>query len=131
MATIQPGDIVTVATREYTAADTKSGLYYPHYAGLSGNVLKVYAEEVSILVDRETLPSDIRKRHEDNEKAMKAKWLDGLSDEARNRLTGPEKQFSLSYAILVSLSDVSLGATKKVTLSDLDAAEAAALASRK
>jgi hypothetical protein len=131
MAKIQPGDTVSVATREYTPADQKSGLYYPHYAGLSGTVLKVYAEEASVLVDREALPKDILKRHEDNEKAMKAKWLDGLSDEARNRLTGAEKQFGLNYAILVSLNDLSLGANKKVTLSDLDKAEAAALASRK
>ena len=105
MSKFTSGNIVTIASREQTAADIKSGLYYNHYAGLTGTVLKVYAEEASVLVDRETLPQELRKRHEDNEKAMKQKWLDGLSDEARNRLTGPEKQFGLNYAILVALTD--------------------------
>lgn len=108
MATFNPGDTVQVVAREQTSGDLKSGLYYRHYGNLLGTVLKVYGEEVSVLVDRATLPASIRERHEANEKAMKAKWLDGLSDEARNRLTGPEKRFALNYAILVGVNDLTI-----------------------
>lgn len=130
MAKINPGDTVTITAREQTPADIKSGLYYPHYGNLSGTILKVYGEEASVLVDRETLPSELRKRHEENEKAMKAKWLDGLSDEARNRLTGPEKKFGLNYAILVAVNDLAPGEARRSSTNDLDAAEEAFLASR-
>ena len=131
MSTFTTGTLVTIASREQSAADIKSGLYYSLYAGLSGTILKVYADEASVLVSRETLPTELRKRHEDNEKAMRQKWLDGLSDEARNRLSGPEKQFSLNYAILVSVNDLTLGVDSRVTANDLDKAEEAFLASRK
>lgn len=131
MAKINPGDTVTVVQREQTPADIKSGMYYPHYGGLSGTILKVYNDEASVLIDRETLPADLRKRHEENEKAMKVKWLDGLSDEARNRLTGAEKKFGLNYAILVSVLDLAPGEAKRLTPNELDAAEEAFLASRK
>jgi hypothetical protein len=131
MAKINPGDSVLVVSREQTAADIKSGLYYPHYGGLSGTILKVYGEEASVLVDRDTLPTELRKRHEDNEKAMKVKWLDGLSDEARNRLTGAEKKFSLNYALLIATADLAPGEIKRVTPEELEAKEEAFLASRK
>lgn len=130
MSTFTPGTTVTIHSREQTAADLKSGLYYPHYAGLTGTILKAYAEEVSVLVDRETLPQELRKRHEENEKAMRQKWLDGLSDEGRNRLTTAEKQFSLNYAILVSVNDITPGTAPRLTPSELDKAEEAFLASR-
>jgi hypothetical protein len=92
--------------RDQTAADIKSGLYYPHYANLIGAVLKVYGEEASVLIDRPSLPAEIRTRHEAGEKAMRQKWLDGLSEEGRNRLSAREKQFGLNYAVLVSLKDL-------------------------
>ncbi len=131
MAKINPGDSVTVASREQTSADIKSGLYYPHYGGLSGTILKVYGEEASVLIDRETLSTELRKRHEENEKSMKAKWLDGLSEEARNRLTGAEKKFALNYAILIAVSDLAPGEAKRITPEELAAKEEAFLASRK
>lgn len=120
------GDTVSVVARTQTAADVKSGLYYPHFANLTGTILKVYGEEASVLVDRDTLPEGIRKRHEQNEKAERTKYLDRLSDEARNRLSEKEKQFSLQYAVLVSLGDLKeskAAPEKRVTTSDLDAAE--------
>jgi hypothetical protein len=131
MSKINPGDTVTVAKRDQTPADIKSGLYYPHYGGLSGTILKVYGDEASILVDRDTMTTEIRKRHEENEKSMKAKWLDGLSEEARNRLTGAEKKFSLNYAILVAVADLAEGEAKRITPEELAAKEEAFLASRK
>jgi hypothetical protein len=131
MAKINSGDRVRVATREQTSADIKSGLYYPHYGGLSGTILKVYNDEASVLVDREALSPELLKRHEENEKSMKTKWLDGLSDEARNRLTGAEKKFALNYAILVSVEDLTPGEAKRITPEELAAKEEAFLASRK
>ncbi len=100
------GDHVQVIARDQVAADIKSGLYYRHYANLHGTILKLYGEEASVLVARESLSEEIRARHEAGEKAMRKKWLDGLSEEGRNRLSTREKEFGLNYAILVSLNDL-------------------------
>jgi hypothetical protein len=117
------GDHVQVAARDQVAADIKSGLYYRHYANLHGTILKLYGEEASVLVDRESLPAEVRERHEAGEKAMRKKWLDGLSEEGRNRLSAREKDFGLNYAILVSLNDL-----KPFDPSQVPAAPAAASA---
>jgi ribosomal protein L21E len=131
MANFKSGDSVQITAREQLNSDIKSGLYYNHYGNLTGTILKVYSnDEVSVLVDRETLTKEMRERHEQNEKAMKQKWLDGLSDEARNRLTTAEKQFGLNYALLVHASDLSISTVKRISQADLDAAEEAALKAR-
>lgn len=100
------GDSVQVTARDQSAADIKSGLYFKHYANLYGTILKVYGEEASVLVNRDSLSTEIRERHEAGEKAMRKKWLDGLSEEGRNRLSAREKDFGLNYAILVSTNDL-------------------------
>lgn len=106
MAKLKVGDPVKVTAREQTAQDIKSGLYYPHYANLTGTILKVYGEEASVKVDRDSLPEDVRLRHDEGEKAMRQKWADSLSEEARGRLGEAQKSFNLEYAVLVSLSDL-------------------------
>lgn len=106
MTKLKQGDPVMIVKRDQTPQDIKSGLYYPHFGGICGKVLKLYGEEVSVLVDRETLQSDVRLRHDEVEKAMRQKWMDGLSNEATGRLTEAEKRFQLNYAVLVSISDV-------------------------
>lgn len=138
MAKWKPGDAVRVVAREQSAADQKSGLYYNHYANLQGSILKLYGEEVSVLIDRESLPIELRKRHEENEKAMRQRWLDGLSEEGRNRLGTAERNFQLRYAILVAAADLQRAAAPpasalapRPSAADLDAAEAAYLAQRK
>lgn len=144
MSTFKVGDSVRIIARDQTAADVKSQLYYPHMANLRGKVLKVFGEEASVNVDRTTLPAEIRSRHEGNEKAMRQRYLDGLSDEVRNRMSAKEKHFMLNYTILVSLKDLreddtpvdtadSGGAAEpaaRVSENDLDAKEAAFLAER-
>ncbi len=136
MATYQPKDRVVVASRPRTTADMTSNLYFPHYGGLTGTVLKVYGEEAAVLVDRSSLPGPILSRHEDNEKQQRQRWLDSLSDEARNKLSAADKQFALNYAILVHVSDLAPTdgpapeAAQRKTAKDLEAAEAAFLASR-
>lgn len=131
--TYQAGDSVSIIARDATAPDTKSGLYYPHFANLRGSILKVYGEEASVLVDRDSLPDEIRTRHIENETAERKKYADRLSETARGGLSDKEKNFPLQYTILVALKDVQLdkeGAAKRLSAKDLEAAEAAFLAER-
>lgn len=98
---------VQIADREALAADLKSGLYYPYYRGLTGTVTRDYGDgTVSVSVDAGSLPEEIRLRHQAGTEAMRAKWLDGLSDEARNKLSASEKKFSLRYSLLVGAADL-------------------------
>lgn len=106
MPKFNEGDVVQVISREATPADAKNQTYYPHFAGLSGTVDKVYDNEISVKVDEEALPEDVRKRHADIQESIKRKWLNGLSGEARNRLTPEEKQFKLAYTVLVQAADL-------------------------
>ena len=39
---------------------------------------------------------------------MRQKWLDALSDEARNKLSSAEKKFALRYNLLIAVSDLAL-----------------------
>lgn len=126
---IAEGDAVQIASRETSAADAKSGLFYPHFAGLTGTVTKIYADgTANIAVDAQSLPADIRKRHQEGTAGMRQKWLDGLSEEGRNRLSGAEKKFDLRYSLLVAVSDLSAYSGDvdgpRKSLADLDADEA-------
>ena len=104
---IAAGDTVQVADREAAGPDAKSGLFYPHYRGLTGTVAKVYPDgTTAVTVDPSSLPETMRARHKAGSEAQRQKWLDGLSDEARNRLSAAEKQFSLRYTILVATTDL-------------------------
>lgn len=100
------GDLVEIVTRDHTASDIKSQLYYPHLGGLSGRILKIYGEEAGVQIERTTLPDAIRVRHDEMEAAMRQKWLDGLSEDARSKLGDKEKEFNLAYTVLVSLKDL-------------------------
>ena len=123
------GDPVQVIDREPVSADTKSGLFYAHYRGLIGTAAKIYDDgTVSVTIDPTSLPEALRSRHEAGSEAQRRKWLDGLSDEARNRLTGAEKRFSLRYSVLVAKVD--LRKIDRKSTSDLDDAEARFLESR-
>ena len=126
------GEAVRLADRETTAADTKSGLFYPYYRGLTGTIAKLYSDSTAaVAVDPDSLPDDIRKRHQAGTDAMRQKWLDGLSEEGRSKLSAAEKKFSLRYSLLVSLSDLSPGDAAeppRKSLSEIEDAEAAHLA---
>ena len=103
------GDTVRLADREPNAADTKSGLFYPYYRALTGTVAKLYADgTAAVAIDTESLPAEIRARHQAGTDAMRQKWLDNLSDEARNKLSAAEKKFSLRYNLLVGITDLTL-----------------------
>ncbi len=126
------GEAVRLADRETTAADTKSGLFYPYYRGLTGTLAKLYSDNTAALsVDPDSLPEDIRKRHQAGTEAMRQKWLDGLSEEGRNKLSAAEKKFSLRYSLLVSVLDLSpsdAAEPSRKSLSQIEDAEAAHLA---
>lgn len=108
-AKLAEGSPVRLADREPNAADNKSGLYYPYYRNLTGMVAKLYADgTATVTIDPESLPKEIRIRHQTGTDAMRQKWLDGLSDEARNKLSASEKKFSLRYNLLIAVSDLSL-----------------------
>ena len=130
--TYAEGDAVRFADRDATAADTKSGLFYPYYRGLTGTVVKLYSDSTAaVAVDTDSLPDDIRKRHQAGTDAMRQKWLDGLSEEGRNKLSAAEKKFSLRYSLLVSVSDLTPGEApepSRKSLTEIEDAEAAHLA---
>ncbi len=107
MAKVKEGDRVRIVARDSTDEDIKSGIYYSHYAGMTGTVQKVYsAAEVAVDVEHDSLSREIRKRHEDVRDQMKTKWLDGLSEEGRSKLTEREKDFNLRYVVLVKMDDL-------------------------
>ena len=107
--TLTDGSPIRLTEREANAADLKSGLFYPYYSGLTGIIAKLYADgTAAITIDSESLPAEIRGRHQKGTDAMRQKWLDGLSDEARNKLSAGEKKFSLRYTLLVGVDDLSL-----------------------
>jgi hypothetical protein len=113
MSTIKEGDRVRIVTREQTEEDAKANLYFTYYGGLTGTVLKVYnKQEVSVEVEQDSLTREVRKRHEDVRDQMKTKWLDGLSEEGRNRLTEREKDFNLRYVVLVAMTDLEKAGAK-------------------
>ena len=106
-AKFKEGDRVRIADREATAEDVKTGLFQNHFRGLVGVISKVYsAEEAAIDVDQASLSESIATRHSEMQEQMKNKWLDGLSDDARNKLTPKERDFKLRYSVLVSLKDL-------------------------
>jgi hypothetical protein len=107
MRSFKPGDRITIAQRECNAEDAKTGLYYGYFGGLTGTVDRVYQEgSVCVIVDLDSLPAGMRDRHLKVQKQERDRWLHGLSDEVRNRLTGEQKQLKMSYNILVGAADL-------------------------
>ena len=113
MATFKEDDRVRIVSREQTEDDQKTGIYYNHYAGLTGTVQKVYSKsEVTVDIELESLTREIRKRHDEVRDQMKTKWLDGLSEEGRSKLTEREKDFTLRYVVLVKMDDLEKAGAK-------------------
>jgi hypothetical protein len=137
MRAIKQNDHVRIVAREVTPDDTKSGTYFEHYAGLTATVLKIYDNGDCVLdVDTESLTKEVRVRHDSIRDQMKTKWLDGLSEEGRSKLTEREKDFLLRYTLLARVGDLEKIAPKpeppspvaevpppRKTLAELEAAE--------
>ena len=139
MATaFKEGERVEILDREANADDVKTGLFYNHFRGLTGTIQKVYAtEEIAVEIEQESLQDAVANRHHDVQETMKAKWLDGLSEEAKGRLTDKERDFKLRYTLLVHAKDLkapsapAIPVGTRATSADLAAAEQAYLDSRK
>jgi hypothetical protein len=52
------------------------------------------------------LSEDIRQRHIEIQDGARDKWINGLSQEARNKLSVQDKQFKMNYKILIAPADV-------------------------
>lgn len=137
--TFKEGDRIQITDRAATADDVKSSLFFNHFRGLTGVVQKVYAtEEAAVEIDLNALTEPVAIRHHDVQETMKSRWLDGLSEEGRNRLTAQERDFRLRYTVLVSVKDMAPAGAKppqqensaRATESDLAAAEEAELQRR-
>ena len=137
---LKEGDRVQIVSRELTAEDAKNNLYYSHFAGLTGTITKLFAtQEASIEIDVEALPEAIGKRHLDFQDNWRNRWLDGLSEEGRNRLSVSEREFNLRYCVLVSIQDLVPASERiaipsslsRATEEDLNAAEQAELERRR
>lgn len=100
------GDRVRIADRPATAQDLKSGMFFNHYRGLVGAVQKSYGAEVAVEIELDALPGDIWKRHMQTRDQMRERWLQGLADDVRRKLTPEQKQFDLRYVVLVSVNDL-------------------------
>lgn len=103
------GQRVRITDREITPEDMKTGALYDYMRGLSGVIQKVYTTgQVAVEIDMEALPVAIAERHTSVQEAMRTRWMDGLSEDAKGRLTEAEKLFRLRYTLLVSTADVQL-----------------------
>jgi hypothetical protein len=107
MANLKAGDRVKISNRDATPQDAKSGLFYGHFRGLVGAVQKVFKTgEVAVEVELEALPEEIGKRHMQVRDQMRKRWLDGLADDVRRKLTPEQKTFELRYVVLVAAQDL-------------------------
>ena len=138
-ATFKEGDRIQIADRNATADDVKSSLFFNYFRGLTGVIQKVYStEEAAVEIELDSLTEAVAARHHDVQETMKTRWLDGLSEEGRNRLTPQERDFRLRYTVLVAVKDMALVGAKpahqdtstRATEADLAAAEEAELKRR-
>lgn len=107
MPKFKEGDRVQVRAREAQGKEPQEGRYAPHLANATGAVLKVYSpQEIAVELDLDSLPEPIRARHAEQQTRMHERWLNSLSEEARNRLTDDEKTFRLRYVALLAEDDL-------------------------
>ena len=134
MATWKEGERVQIVDRDATADDIKSGLFYNHFRGLTGTVQKLYGEEAAIEIESQSLLDNVVTRHEDVQEQMKTKWLDGLSEDAKSRLSNEEKDFRLRYTVLIAVKDLqkptAAALAPRKTLAEIEADENAELEKR-
>ena len=107
MAKVQPGDRVRIKERAATEQDVASMTYFPHYAGLEGEVTRVYdSGEAAVTVDPGCLQHSAAEMHRKIQDRVAEKFFAGLSEEGRKRLTPEEKEIRLNYVVLVKSTDL-------------------------
>ena len=116
MSPLKIGDRVKVAQREMTAADYKTGLFYDYFCKLTGTIERIYEDKtVCVRVEMDSLPEDVRKRHLEVQEAVKKRWMSGLSQEQRDKLSEADKAVKLGYNILIGEPDVEVIGKSKST----------------
>lgn len=114
MASFKAGDRVKIVSRETTAADIKSGLYYDYFRGLVGTVDRVYEDSsVCVKIDLDSLPEKVQKGHKEVQNAVRTRWLNGLGQEQRDRLSETDRTVVLGYNILVGSTDLEASSKPK------------------
>ncbi|GMV35697.1 MAG: hypothetical protein AMXMBFR61_02050 [Fimbriimonadales bacterium] len=114
MAKVQPGDRVRIKERPATEQDVASMTYFPHYAGLEGEVTRVYdSGEAAVTIDPDCLQPAAAEMHRKVQQRVADKFLTGLSEEGRKRLTPEEKEIHLNYVVLVNSADLEPAKTAK------------------
>ncbi len=107
MANFKEGDRVQIVTREQTNGDIKERSYYPYMGGLRGTIYRLYQDgRAAVQIDLDSLPEVVLNRHTQTQERMKNRWIEGLSEEARSRLTPEEREFHLNYVLLVRVEDL-------------------------
>ena len=107
MASFKAGDQVKIVDREMTSADIKSGLFYDYFRNLTGEVDRVYEDgSICVKVDQESLPVDVQKRHKQVQNAVRTRWMNGLGQEQRDRMSETDRTVVLGYNILVGSDDL-------------------------
>jgi hypothetical protein len=107
MASLKAGDRVKIVDREMTLADIKSGLYYDYFRNLVGVVDRVYEDDsVCVKIDLDSLPPGVQKQHKEVQNAVRTRWLNGLGQEQRERLSETDRTVVLGYNLLVGAVDL-------------------------
>mgnify|MGYP000586760988 CR=1 FL=1 len=129
----KPGDRVKIVERPMTAADAKSALFFDYFCNLTGTVSKVYDDgTLTVDIDLDSLPEDVRRRHHEIEESVRRRWLDGLSEENRDKLSEKESAVKLEYKILIAESDlVSLGKSSEPSSSKPKSSASASASEKK
>ena len=107
MLHLKEGEPVCILERPATAADLKSGLYFPHYRNLSGTVFKIYGtgetQQAAIDINIDSLPEEIARRHQETRDQM----FNSQSPDARKQSApGMPAEFHLRYIVLISVNDL-------------------------
>jgi hypothetical protein len=120
MAKWKSGDRVRIVTRAVTKEDRATNSYYEHLAGLAGTVTQAYnRDEIAVKIDPDAFTPAIAQAHKEAVKRMRLKFIGGLSEEQKRKLSKEEKQFDANYVLLLHSDDLEKGppAPKKVVKS--------------
>ena len=109
MAKLKEGDKVRIVQREVLGEDRRSQRYYDHMAGLTGTVQNIYGpEEVAVMIDTATLGAVPRDVHKEAVRRLREKFLSSVSEEAKQKLTPEELNFTAHYMLLVRSEDLEI-----------------------
>ena len=99
-----------IKEREVKPDDRETNAYFAHLANLDGTVQAVYGkDEVAVRIDPECFGPVLAGVHKEAVRRMRAKFLDGLSEDQKRKLSRDEKRFAANYVVLVKSDDLVKG----------------------